>query len=136
MYCRAFWSLASYFSYSPSIKGFLFRRLFMSKPFAVSEADFQSKVINAELPVLVDFWAEWCGPCRAIAPILEEVANELDGKVLVAKINVDENNDLAAQYGIRSIPTLMLFKAGEHVDTVMGLVSKSQLQQFLESHLV
>lgn len=107
----------------------------MSKPFAVSEADFQSKVINAELPVLVDFWAEWCGPCRAIAPILEEVANELDGKVLVAKINVDENNDLAAQYGIRSIPTLMLFKAGGHVDTVMGLVSKTQLLQFLEPHL-
>ena len=107
----------------------------MSKPFAASEADFQSKVINAERPVLVDFWAEWCGPCRAIAPMLEEIASELDGKLDIAKINVDENNDLAAQYGIRSIPTLMLFKNGEHVDTVIGLASKTQLMQFLEPHL-
>lgn len=107
----------------------------MSNPFPVSEADFQSKVIHADKPVLVDFWAEWCGPCRAISPMLEEIAAELGDKLAIAKINVDDNNDLAAQYGIRSIPTLMLFKNGEHVDTVIGLASRSQLMQFLEPHL-
>ena len=107
----------------------------MSKPFAVSEADFQSKVISAPRPILVDFWAEWCSPCRALAPLLEEIAGELEGKLDIAKINVDENNDIAAQYGIRSIPTLMLFKNGEHVDTAMGLLPKAQLLQFLKPHL-
>lgn len=107
----------------------------MSKPFAVDEADFQAKVLGADKPVLIDFWAEWCGPCLAIAPLLEELAQELEGKLSIAKINVDENNDLAAQYGIRSIPTLMLFKNGQHVDTIIGAASKTQLLGFIEPHL-
>lgn len=107
----------------------------MSKPIAVDGANFQSEVIGSAIPVLVDFWATWCGPCKAIAPELEALAAETDGKLKVVKVDVDANNDLAAQYGIRSIPTLLLFKNGEHVDTHIGLASKQDLLNFVQSHL-
>lgn len=107
----------------------------MGKPVAITEADFQSKVINADKPVLVDFWAKWCGPCRAIAPILDEIANEYEEQLIIAKVNVDYNNDIAAQYGIRSIPTMILFKDGEQVETIIGLASKSELMHSIKPHL-
>ena len=107
----------------------------MSKPFAVTQADFQANVLNAGKPVLVDFWAQWCGPCRAIAPVLDELAGELDGKLGIAKVDVDAENALAAQFGIRSIPTLILFKDGKPVDTIIGLASKAQLLAALNPHL-
>lgn len=107
----------------------------MSKPIAVDGANFQSEVIGSAIPVLVDFWATWCGPCKAIAPELEALAAETEGKLKVVKVDVDANNDLAAQYGIRSIPTLLLFKNGAHVDTHIGLASKQDLLNFVQSHL-
>ncbi|SOE49200.1 Thioredoxin [plant metagenome] len=101
----------------------------------VSDASFEADVIQSGQPVLVDYWAAWCGPCKMIAPILEEVAGEYAGRLTVAKLNVDENQDIAAKYGIRGIPTLMLFKDGQVAATKVGALSKSQLAAFLDSSL-
>ncbi len=101
----------------------------------VSDDSFDQDVLKAESPVLVDYWAEWCGPCKMIAPILDEIARDYEGRLQVAKVNVDENNATASKYGIRGIPTLMLFRNGTQVATKVGALSKSQLTQFLDSHL-
>ena len=101
----------------------------------VSDASFEQDVLKADSPVLVDFWAEWCGPCKMIAPILEEISRDYDGRLQVAKVNVDENQAVPAKFGIRGIPTLILFKNGAQVATKVGALSKSQLTLFLDSHL-
>jgi thioredoxin 1 len=101
----------------------------------VSDASFEQDVLKSESPVLVDYWAEWCGPCKMIAPILEEVSRDYEGRLQVAKVNVDENQAVPAKYGIRGIPTLMLFKNGAQVAIKVGALSKSQLTLFLDSHL-
>ena len=101
----------------------------------VSDATFEPEVLKSDVPVLVDYWAEWCGPCKAIAPVLEEVAKEYSGKLKVAKVNVDENQETPKKYGIRGIPTLMLFKNGNVEAQKVGSLSKSQLTAFIDSHL-
>lgn len=101
----------------------------------VSDATFDAEVLQSQLPVLVDYWAEWCGPCRMIAPILDEIAQEYAGKLNIAKLNVDENQQTPQKYGIRGIPTLMLFKNGNIEATKVGAVSKSQLTAFIDSHI-
>ncbi len=100
-----------------------------------SDASFDSDVLKASTPVLVDYWAEWCGPCKMIAPILDDVSKDYSGKLRIAKMNVDENRDIPAKYGIRGIPTLMLFKDGQLAATKVGALSKAQLTAFIDSHL-
>ena len=97
----------------------------------VDKSNFQTTVLDAKEPVVVDFWAEWCGPCKMIAPALEEIATELGSKVKIAKLNIDENPQLAAQFGVRSIPTLMLFKAGEVADMKVGAAPKTAISAWI-----
>jgi thioredoxin 1 len=99
----------------------------------LTENNFESEVLNSKIPVLVDFWAPWCGPCRSMAPVIEDLAKEFEGKVKVGKVNVDENRNLAGTYGIMSIPTLIFFKNGEKVDQLVGYTSKSALVKKFDS---
>jgi thioredoxin 1 len=101
----------------------------------VTDSSFQQDVLGSDTPVVVDFWAEWCGPCRIIAPHLDAIATEMAGKVKVAKVNIDENPEIAGQVGIRSIPTLMVFKGGKHVNTKVGAGSKGDLQRWIEASI-
>jgi thioredoxin 1 len=101
----------------------------------VKDDTFEDEVLKSDTPVLVDYWAEWCGPCKSIAPILDDIAKEYDGRLKIAKINVDENQQVPAKFGIRGIPTLMLFKNGNVEATRVGALSKSQLTAFLDSNI-
>lgn len=101
----------------------------------VTDASFEASVLQSQSPVLLDYWAEWCGPCKAIAPILDEIAKEYAGKLVVAKLNIDDNADTPAKFGVRGIPTLMLFKDGNVVATKVGAQAKSQLSAFIDSNL-
>ena len=106
----------------------------MTKPIEITDANYE-EIINSEKPVLVDFWAEWCGPCRMIGPVVEELAADYDGKAVIGKVNVDENPNVSAKFGIRSIPTLLVFKNGEIVDKQVGAVPKGVLSQKLEAQI-
>jgi thioredoxin len=108
----------------------------MTKPYEVTDANFESEVIKAETPVLVDFWAPWCGPCRMVAPIVDELSQEYDGKVKFVKLNTDDNVQTASKFGIRSIPTLLVFKGGEVAGQIVGFRPKSDLKKRLDAVLV
>lgn len=99
----------------------------------VSDSTFEDEVLNSDTPIIVDYWAEWCGPCKMIAPILDEIADEYKGKLTVAKLNIDDNQETPQKYAVRGIPTLMIFKAGEVAGTKVGALSKSQLSAFIDS---
>ena len=107
----------------------------MSKPIAVTDASFDKVVLKSDIPVLVDFWAAWCAPCRMVAPVVEEIANDYDGKVKVCKMDVDSEKQAAGSLGISSIPSLFLFKGGKAVDSVVGAVPKKMLTQMIDKHL-
>ena len=105
----------------------------MAKPMIVTDANFQKEILSAALPSVIDFWAEWCGPCHMIAPAVAELGDEYDGKIIVGKVDVDSNSGIAAQYGIRSIPTLLFFKGGEMVDQLIGAVPKAKIKEKIDA---
>jgi len=107
----------------------------MAKALAVTDATFEAEVLKSDKPVLVDFWAEWCGPCRMIGPVVEEMAGEYEGKAKIAKVDVDSNPQISVKFGIRSIPTLLIFKNGEIVDQIVGAVPKAHLKKQLDAQL-
>lgn len=107
----------------------------MSEVLHINDADFESVVVNSDIPVLLDFWAPWCGPCKMIAPVLDELAPEFAGKVKIVKMNVDDNQATPAQFGVRSIPTLLLIKNGQVVATQVGVLPKTQLANFINQHI-
>jgi thioredoxin len=105
------------------------------KPIEFTDGNFDDEVLKSDLPVLIDFWAVWCGPCRMVAPIVEELAGEYDGKVKIGKLDVDNNPNTAVKYGIRSIPSLLIFKGGEVVENIVGAVPKQQITEKLNAHV-
>ncbi|MBD2246430.1 thioredoxin [Nostoc sp. FACHB-892] len=107
----------------------------MSTAAQVTDSSFKQEVLDSDVPVLVDFWAPWCGPCRMVAPVVDEISEQYKGQIKVVKVNTDENPQVASQYGIRSIPTLMIFKGGQKVDMVVGAVPKTTLASTLEKYL-
>ncbi len=107
----------------------------LSRPINVSDADFEQIVLQSDVPVLVDFWAAWCGPCKIIGPTVEELAADYDGRLKVAKVDVDENQETATRFGVRSIPTLILFKDGEATETAVGVRPKGQLAELLDRYV-
>ena len=107
----------------------------MSEVLHINDADFETAVVQSDIPVLVDFWAPWCGPCKMIAPVLDELAPEFAGKVKIVKMNVDDNQATPAQFGVRSIPTLLLIKNGQVVATQVGALPKTQLANFINQHI-
>jgi thioredoxin 1 len=107
----------------------------MAKPMTLTDENFDTEVLSSDVPVLVDFWAEWCGPCKMIAPSVEELANEYEGKVKVGKLDVDSNQNVASNYGIRSIPSLLIFKDGQVVEQIVGAVPKNHIKSKLEAVL-
>ena len=106
----------------------------MSKPIELTDSNFEETLLSSSTPVLVDYWAEWCGPCKMVAPVLEELAEELEGKITIGKIDVDSNRDSAAKQNVMSIPTLILFKDGNPVDQRVGALTKNQLKDFINEH--
>ena len=104
----------------------------MAKPMEVTDEQFEQEVLKADLPVMVDFWAAWCGPCKIVSPMVEELAEEYSGKVKFVKLDTEENFDIPDRYGIRSLPTLMIFKGGEQVDQIFGAKPKAELKRYLE----
>tara|TARA_Y100000816_G_scaffold55109_1_gene35687 strand:- start:418 stop:741 length:324 start_codon:yes stop_codon:yes gene_type:complete len=107
----------------------------MSKPIELNDENFDQELGSSQVPVLVDYWAEWCGPCKMVAPVLEEIAEEYEGKLLIGKLDVDTNRDSAAKQNVMSIPTLILFKDGKPIDQRIGALSKVQLEEFLEEYI-